>query len=78
MLPDAANWRRILSCTIAVTIVGIGCTEYYARSQNYPVLFETSPDLWATQWFKFEASEDARDYTQKIIKIINKHTPDAI
>ena len=58
MLPDAANWRRILSCTIAVTIVGIGCTEYYARSQNYPVLFETSPDLWATQWFRFEAAED--------------------
>jgi len=58
LLPETANWRRILSLTISVTIIGISGTEYYARSQNYPVLFETSPDLWATQWFRFEASKD--------------------
>ena len=56
--PELTGWRRILVSTIALTAIGISCTEFYARSNGYPAIFVPSPSLWATQWYRFEESAD--------------------
>lgn len=57
-LPDVSKWRQVLLCTVIVTAAGIAGVEAYARANDYPVMFTSSPELWATQWFKFESSAD--------------------
>ena len=54
--PRLTGWRRILASTIAVTAIGTGCIEYYARSNDNPVMFFPSPDLWNTPWCQFGES----------------------
>ncbi len=53
-LPVIKGYKKILALTVVWTAIGIGGVEYYARANSFPVMFEISPDLWVTQWYKTE------------------------
>lgn len=55
-LPKFKVWRRVVSLTVIVTAIALGSVEWYARANDYPILFQTNPALWATQWFKLDDS----------------------
>ncbi len=53
-LPEAKRWHQILLGTILLLTTGLACMECYARSTGTPPQFDTTPDLWVTQWYRFE------------------------
>ena len=55
-LPRFSFWRRIVTFTVVLTLTALGSVERYARANNHPILFQTNPSLWATQWFKLDDS----------------------
>lgn len=55
-LPKQLDWRRVISCTLALTVLSLAGTEYYARSQGHSPSFPQIPDLWVAQWYQLEQS----------------------
>ena len=57
-LTEQLDWRRVIACTLALTVSSLAATEYYARSQGYSPSFPQIPDLWVAQWYQLEQSPD--------------------
>tara|TARA_B100000676_G_scaffold29090_1_gene27109 strand:+ start:5984 stop:7066 length:1083 start_codon:yes stop_codon:yes gene_type:complete len=56
LLPRFSFWRRIVTFTAVLTLTALGSVERYARANEYPILFQTNPALWATQWLTLDDS----------------------